>query len=563
MGQNKIAILMSVRNEESYIDLNISYHLDLGFDYIFIANHCSTDGTNKILESYSHDKRVVVINEQDPVFDHARIINKLLKHAKDNYKIDWFAFLDADEFLSIKEKNVHDFILRLEKADIPYATIGWANALFDYTFKDYTCSPTHPVDTTKYFYPWPEKKWQEYGHFRKAFVKNHDNVEVVVGGHYVYSENNLDFFGRFNWNPFIVPSHEAKLLHFEFRGKPEDIYDKWKKLAEFEHDSTSHVDAPWMERIKTIKDYVVEFKDNFAEIKKRWFSEHRTFWGTVIEQEHVVYDTTLVNWYGKYIRRKIENKEINSICLVRSGHLGDVVMTEPVANFLSTYIKDVSLVTEVKEAHTLFSTYNNIYPLSDLIEGKIKADVTLRLVHERSDNTKTYIEGYMESVGFSDIEISTIPVLNDSWKKIIEGEYVLIAPYTSWWEEKKRNWGYDKFAELKELIEKYLGIQCIMLEKEYSFSDMISLIRHCNFIIGNDSGPTVIAQSFNKKSFIIFGATHPKYLHLSKNVVSIYDTDRHKLCSHDRRDEEIRCCEEFCMDKIRVSDVFNTIKSNI
>src|SRR3990167_5460764 len=139
MDPSKIAILMSVRNEESYI---------------------------------------------------------LLNHAKLNYKIDWFTFLDADEFLSIKETDVHDFVNRLERNNIPYATIDWANALFDYTFKDYTCSPTNPIDTTKYFYPWPEKVWQEYGHFRKAIVKSHENMEIVVGGHYVRTENNLDFFGK-------------------------------------------------------------------------------------------------------------------------------------------------------------------------------------------------------------------------------------------------------------------------------------------------------------------------------------------------------------------------------
>ncbi|MFA7216718.1 MAG: hypothetical protein WC095_01905 [Candidatus Paceibacterota bacterium] len=72
----------------------------------------------------------------------------------------------------------------------------------------------------------------------------------------------------------------------------------------------------------------------------------------------------------------------------------------------------------------------------------------------------------------------------------------------------------------------------------------------------------VIAQSFDKKSFIIFGATNPKYLHLSKNVVSIYDKDRHKLCSHRSREEEISCCEEFCMGRIRVSGVLDRIKIN-
>lgn len=563
MEQRKTAILMSVRNEEAYIDLNISYHLDLGFDYIFIADHCSVDRTKDILDSYKDDPRVIVIKETDPVFDHARITNNLLKYAKKNYKVDWFIFLDVDEFLSIKEKDVHDFIDRLERSNIPYATIGWANALFDYTFKDYTCSPTHPIDTTKYFYPWPERQWQEYGHFRKAIVRNHDNIEVVVGGHYVRMENNLDFFGVYHWNPFVVPSAEAKLLHFEFRGKAEDIYEKWKKLAEFENDSTSSSDAPWMERLQTIKGYVKEFKNNIGEIKRRWFSEHRTFWGTIIDDEKIVYDTTLVRWYGKYLRRKLERGEIKSICLVRSGHLGDVVMTEPVAKFLSKFVKNVSLATEVKEAETLFDTYHTIYQYSDLVEGKIKSDVVVRLVHEWSNNTKTYINGYMESVGFSDININDIPSLKDSWQKVEEEKYVLIAPYTSFWEEKKRDWGYEKFIQLKDLIEDQLKIKCVILEKEYSFSQMVSLIRHAEFVVGNDSGPTVISQSFNKKSFIIFGATHPKYLHLSNNVVSLYNNSRHELCGHKTREEEIRCCEEFCMERIRVADVFNTIKSNI
>ena len=147
---NIIAILMSVRDEESYIDFNISYHLDLGFDYIFIANHCSTDGTNKILDSYKDDPRVVVIEEKDPVFDHVKIANKLLGYANANYKIDWFIFLDADEFLSVKDGSIHDFVAHIENNGIPYATIGWANALFDYTLTDYTCAPVNPIDTTKY-----------------------------------------------------------------------------------------------------------------------------------------------------------------------------------------------------------------------------------------------------------------------------------------------------------------------------------------------------------------------------------------------------------------------------
>ncbi|OHB14607.1 MAG: hypothetical protein A2431_04115 [Candidatus Zambryskibacteria bacterium RIFOXYC1_FULL_39_10] len=560
---NTTAILMSVRDEESYIDLNISYHLDLGFDYIFIADHCSVDGTKEILNSYKNNPRVVVIEEKDPIFDHARIANKLLKYAKNNYQIDWFIFLDVDEFLSIKETNVHELVNRLESNGIPYATVGWANALFDYTFSDYTCSPTNPVDTTKFYYPWTERKWQEYGHFRKALVKNHANMEIVVGGHYVETGNNKEFFGEYHWNPFIIPKTQAKLLHFEFRGKAENIYKKWENLALFEYDSTSNPESPWMERIRTIKKYVEDFKNNIDGINKRWFSEHRTFWGTTIPEDRIVYDLTLVNWHRKYLRRKIDSGKIKSICLVRKGHLGDIIMSEPIAQFLSKRVDRVCLATEIKGASQLFNTYDMIYEYDKVVSGEIDCDAIIRLVYELSDNKKSYIQGYMESVGFGDTVINDIPILNENWNKVVERDYILISPHTSWWEEKKRNWGYNKFIELSKLLEKEYGIKCVILEKQHSFSDMMSLIKNSQFFIGNDSGPAIIAQSFDKKSFIIFGATNPKYLHLSKNTVPIYDKNRHKLCKHNSREEEINCCEEFCMGRIRVADVFNLIKLNI
>lgn len=560
---NTVAILMSVKDEETYIDLNISYHLDLGFDYIFIANHCSTDNTNKILDSYKDDPRVIVVKEKDPVFDHAKILNRLLNYANANYEIDWFIFLDVDEFLSIKDKTIQDFTARLENNGIPYATIGWANALFDYTFSDYRCSPVNPIDTTKYYYPWPEKDWQEYGHFRKAIVKNHKNMEIVVGGHYVKTENNLEFFGEYNWNPFIVPKDEAKLLHFEFRGRADDIYKKWQKLASFENDSTSDPDSPWLERIQTIRKYVEEFKDNINEINKRWFSEHRTFWGTLIPEERIMYDTTLPIWYRRYFKRKIESGKVKSVCLVRSGYLGDVVMTEPIARFLSKYVDKIYLATEIEGVKSIFNTYDKVYKYNKINSGEINCDMMIRLVYELSNCKRTYIQGYMESIGFGDVIMRDIPLLNGEWKHIVDGEYILIAPFTSRWEEKKRNWGYKKFVELSKLLETEYSTKCVILEKHYSLSEMMSLIRHCKFFVGNDSAPAIIAQSFRKKSFIIFGATRPEYLHLSEYAVPIYDRNRHKLCQHNSRKEEIDCCEEFCMERIRVDAVLNQIRQNV
>jgi len=153
--------------------------------------------------------------------------------------------------------------------------------------------------------------------------------------------------------------------------------------------------------------------------------------------------------------------------------------------------------------------------------------------------------------------------LKKGWKKIIKGNYILIAPYTSQWEEKKRNWGYNKFIELAKLLEAEYNTKCVILEKNYSFSEMMSLINHCDFFIGNDSSPAILALSFKKKSFIIFGAARPNYMPMSEFLVPIYDRNRHKLCHHNSRQEELDCCEEFCMERIKVNKVFEQIRLNV
>ena len=419
------------------------------------------------------------------------------------------------------------------------------------------------VPHKKYYYPWPEKEWQEFGHFRKALVKNHKHIEVVVGGHYIKTENNPEFFGEYNRNPFVIPEAEAKILHFEFRNNAAAVYEKWGKLASFERDSTSDSNAPWLERIRTIRKYVSDFKDNPNKISKRWFSEHRTFWGTIVPQDRIIYDSTLPLWYRKYFRRKIEAGGIKSICLVRNRNLGDAIMTEPVARFLSKYVDRICLATDIEGAGSILKIYDKVYKYSQITAGEIDCDIMIKLVYELSDNQKTYIQGYMESIGFGDVILNDIPILKSDWENIIDGEYILIAPFTSSWEGKKRSWGYKNFSELAKLLEKEYKSKCIILENHYSFKEMMSLIKHCKFFVGNDSAPGIIAQSFKKKVFIIFGATHPKYIHMSENAFPIYDQNRHKLCSHNTRQEEIDCCEEFCMERITVNEVFDRIKMNI
>jgi hypothetical protein len=164
-------------------------------------------------------------------------------------------------------------------------------------------------------------------------------------------------------------------------------------------------------------------------------------------------DFTLARWYGRYFRRRIESGKVASVCLVRSGHLGDVVLTEPVARFLSAYVPRIRLATDVSCAADILNVYDALIPYHQYIALRDPGDLPIRLAYELSDNSKSYIQGYMESIGYGDVALSTAPAIKRGWGKLETGSYALIAPRTSDWEAKKRNWGHGSFLELARQLE--------------------------------------------------------------------------------------------------------------
>lgn len=286
----KIAALMIIRDEETYIETNINYHLQKGFDYIFITNHCSQDKTEKILQKFQKNPKVIVVEEGETVFDHSKIANRLLQIALRSFDIDWFFLIDADEFLGVSS-DVHSFIQSLEDRKIIYASIGWINALFPTNQNSTTA-----IDTNIFYYPYSERDWQHDGHFRKSIAKNHRGIEIVVGGHYFKSQNNKEFFDLSGGKPYLIPFEEAKYFHFELRNNPVNLFKKWENLANNEKDSSSQENAPWLERINLIKDYVHLYKNRLDDVNRLWFEESRTLWGTKIPKEKIFIDNTLRNF---------------------------------------------------------------------------------------------------------------------------------------------------------------------------------------------------------------------------------------------------------------------------
>lgn len=304
-----VVAIMVVRDEEGLLERNLKYHLNLGFDLIAVLDHCSNDLTPDILTGFHNELRILALREENPTFDHGRWANELLKVVLTRFQPDWIFPLDADEFLGIPN-SIQDFVEELEARRIWYGSIGWINAAPLWIENEQL---NDALDTQHFYVPWPERTWQEPGHFRKSFCRYHNNVEIVVGGHYFRRENNPQFFSRAGQTPVRISLPEARIYHYENRASPAELLEKWRKLAYYENDTTSSRDSPWTERIALIREYVKRYQEDIGTIEKRWFRECRTLWGTVVPLEQIRRDSKMYEWNHRYKMQGTSNL-INNHC---------------------------------------------------------------------------------------------------------------------------------------------------------------------------------------------------------------------------------------------------------
>jgi glycosyltransferase involved in cell wall biosynthesis len=291
-----IGAVLVVRDEEELLERNLAYHLDAGFDIIAVLDHCSRDRSVDILQRAGHDKRIVVFREDNPVFDNERLVNWLLGQLLQRARVDWIFPLDADEFLFFKD-GLRPFLERMEEEKINYASLGWVNALAPYKNRE---NPKDVLSTFRFYRPWPERPWQEIGHFRKSFVRLHSAIEIVAGGHYFRREKNPTFFSDKNFEPTQVDISEACIYHYELRNSPRALVKKWENLSRKGVCISSLPRQGWVERIQLFRQYLELFGTNLEAVERRWFVEERTIWGNPIPVEATVQNWSIADWNRAY-----------------------------------------------------------------------------------------------------------------------------------------------------------------------------------------------------------------------------------------------------------------------
>ncbi|HWY63419.1 MAG TPA: glycosyltransferase family 9 protein [Rhizomicrobium sp.] len=248
---------------------------------------------------------------------------------------------------------------------------------------------------------------------------------------------------------------------------------------------------------------------------------------------------------------------MSTLHVVRKGHIGDVIITEPVVRVLKRQFNRALLYTHYIEAGRLLEIYDDVLPY-DLKPAEVTrpGDAIFNPLYEVFPGAN-HLDGYARAAGVT-LE-DRLPRVKSGWPRIGSGRYGLIAPETSNWMRDMRQWPLERFTELKSRLQAALGFAFVLLGPSHSFCDMLSLIEHCDLFVGNDSAPAILAQSWRRPAFVICGSTRAMRVLLDPSAVGIEHEVGCNGCKDFARHTDIGCASPICLTELTVDKVHAVI----
>ncbi len=264
---NKIVLCTIWRNELKSALEWIAYHLNLGFDEIYIYDNFSDDGSRELL-SILHKSGLI----NHVIWDYKENGSPQVsayKHAADQVRedADWIIYIDADEFLvPYNHDNVHELLLDVIGNDqnISAITFNWktfgSNGHSEYIpalvmdrflmCREGTLSPNNTVKSMVKL---------------KNLVNPHIHIHEISSGRYVNdaSEDAIIYGNGMLRNPSFK---QAQINHYMVKSKQE-FYEKKLKgnanYAEYSPARFDRIDDDYFKRfdINEVKDEnILRFK---------------------------------------------------------------------------------------------------------------------------------------------------------------------------------------------------------------------------------------------------------------------------------------------------------------
>jgi glycosyltransferase involved in cell wall biosynthesis len=235
-----------VRNEVDVIEGNIRFHLDHGVDFIVAMDNGSTDGTREVLEKFSRQGVLHLIEESSRVFEQEKWVNQMGRLAYEQFHADAVFHTDADELWLPHSKSLKTEIFSRRSVDVLYVPVRIM------LLQDKLGEEAFPDDVT-YMVGKPLNKsldqvmkdveQQSLLLFRqpdKVFCKTRKGyLDVVQGNHHI--QNKSAKISR-------KPSKDIEILHFQIRGKQQffkKIANSGEGIANLEKEQHLPKDKAW------------------------------------------------------------------------------------------------------------------------------------------------------------------------------------------------------------------------------------------------------------------------------------------------------------------------------
>jgi hypothetical protein len=284
--------LLVVRDDFELLEVNLRYHVQLGFERFVIAVHAlpekpiASDQMDRLQDLRRDLAPVVSIGFVESMsFEQRSIQQKLLDaHSKgDDSKESVLIPLDVDEFLWCRD-GLREFL-----ASVPvepslggvYAAVLHFNMLHDVPAQR---PYSNALDSIWGYFPQVEREWEMQSSLYKSIVSWHEGIEIFQGGHF--------FTSVANW-PRIVDRAQAVLFHYTQRGTPSQLLDKWRALASPRLQAPPDIRPPWWEKYEVLAARLDRYEKNTLALEHDWFRSPKSFWGTEIPADKIVCTTAM------------------------------------------------------------------------------------------------------------------------------------------------------------------------------------------------------------------------------------------------------------------------------
>jgi glycosyltransferase involved in cell wall biosynthesis len=123
----KSAICAIARNEEDYLLEWITYHLNLGFDHIFLCdnNDPGDDSTFRLCTGQPWEKQITIIDYRGRIAAQLTAYNECYTAIRKDF--DWVAFIDVDEFITFGTecpyRNINQYLGNIKEFNVIF--INW------------------------------------------------------------------------------------------------------------------------------------------------------------------------------------------------------------------------------------------------------------------------------------------------------------------------------------------------------------------------------------------------------------------------------------------------------